>query len=143
MAEDTLEKLEDYVVGIAGLTRDSLFPVGALLVDDESRREVFDVLQKKDFVVLQDNVGDFGNLFDAVAQGKTIAISIERELSSRALNFLQGFAHGQVLAHIPGSATPRIINPIPNTTKILLVLDKALYDRAEHFNKIVSSTCRL
>lgn len=148
MTTDKLEKLEDYLNGFENLDNPVLFPIGALLIEAAGRNETLDLLKKRRFSIVQSGENfsledSIPQLFNEIAQGEKIAVSMPKGPSPRFLNFFQGFADGRISAMLPGSNAPQTINPIPSSAKILLVLDQELYDNDEYCNKVISSVCRL
>ena len=146
MSEEQKAKLNDYLQGFLDLEQSGLFPVGAILIASDDRKEVLDVILKQKLSDVSDTnenclQNNMAVLSQLIKEGKTIVIDSEQELTPMLYNLFLNFIRGTFEAEIPEKG--RISCPVPEGSKILFVLPKELFDSSAYFGRIFTSVCRL
>lgn len=144
MTTKKLEKLEDYLDGLFALSETTVYPVGAILIDEKDRKEILENLEKRGAVMFdessfQENMQRFSV---AIETGKTAAIYCEKELFPKFNTLFLSFTHGNMSIEISGQGR-KTINPVPRSSKIILVAKKEMFDNGDFWGRVVSSVCRL
>lgn len=146
MTKEQTEKLQDYLDGFMALKNTGTSPVGAILVEEDSHKQILKLLEDKLSIFDNSPESPFENnldkLFDFIKKGQAFAVNSNIELSPGLYNVFLDFTHGKLNLNIPGKGA-KTINPIPESAKVLFVLTKDLFDNSDRFGKVVSSACRL
>jgi hypothetical protein len=138
------EKLIDYVDGIKSITGPGLYPIGAILLKDNEEDEISNYLQKEGFQIFDEREFErrAGDIADALAKGEHLAFKISRNARPELDNFLTSFTHGQIWMEVPGERERRLINPVPDAAKIVLIMPADIFDESR-LVRLISSVCRL
>ncbi|MDO8676576.1 MAG: hypothetical protein Q7K16_02910 [Candidatus Azambacteria bacterium] len=147
MNQENVEKLDDYLLGFFSLEDAGNFPIGTLLIEEENRTQVIEAINNRKASILDDSSknplqDNFKEVSELIKDGKTIVINSNIGLSPKLYNLFLNFTHGSLSMEVPGEGL-KTINPVPKTSKILLIINKELFDTGERFGRIVSSVCRL
>lgn len=146
MTKEQTEKLQDYLDGFTALRNTGTSPVGVVLVEKDSHKQVLKLIEDKLFVFNNSSESPLENnldkLSDSIEKGRAFAVNSSIELSPGLYNLFLDFTHGKLNLNIPGNGT-KTINPVPESAKALFILTKDLFDNSDRFGKVVSSVCRL
>ena len=142
-----IEKLEDYVSGIRELQGQSL-PIGVIILDGskEQKQEVFEYLRNKEMEIVELNMHPdliLWKIFNSLSSGKSIALDVNGDIPIKILDELKNmhlFKRMDIM--ISGETERKILNPIPQGTFVIFILDEENYKKAM-LGEISSSFCNL
>ena len=146
MEDSQREKLEDYIIGLRDFNTASSFPMGAVLMDEADRAEVVRLIKRKKLPVLEAGQGHpdlvLGALIDILKKGKMAILNLTASLDPKLLNQLHNMANDQINAQLVGETNPAILNPIPQGSKLVLLMSKDYYENLEQ-QDMITSVCQI
>jgi hypothetical protein len=148
METTSKEKLNDYVSWFVDDLNDSLvFPIGAIIYSPQSLHIMAEELKSNGVVPLRyllDEHPDVAieKLFNFFEREKVVALFIKDEIPLKLLNAIRDIQEGKINMNLAGKAESSVLNPIPNGSKLILLVDEKNFDNLG-IEKFALSVCRM
>ena len=142
---ESKEKFIDFLDGFLSLKPPAFSPVGLIILAGDDVAEVKKIFEEKEFVRYEISSDPYlKDLATAVEKSETpVWCAINQAIPKKLENFLDDFVRGSISLNIPGESEPRVLNPVPDSAKILILMSPEAYEESVGLEKVISSVCRL
>lgn len=147
MTEDQQNKIRDFLLNMRQFHNRSVFALAAILYKESEREQVADIVEKNGLprIIIADQHEDelLAPILDRIAQGKGIVLEVVNVIPPKVFSVLSElFQQGTVNVHLSGEAEPRVINPYPQGSFVVLMMTPETYKNM-HGTFIINAVCNI
>lgn len=136
--------LLDYIGGLKEIKTTNSFPIGTIIIKEQQRAEVLELLQDEKFLILEaekDTDALLKEIFGLLENKDNFILDIKKSIPALLMLFLRGLAEGKIDI-VLSDGSRKIIDNLGQGFFVAIVLNQDLYKEA-NLENICSSFCNL
>lgn len=145
MNKHQIEKIKDYLAGMKQLKGPG-FSVGAVIINETDRAEIIELIKKNNINMIKINDSHPDIILKAMInfleKGRGAVLDITKELPPKIYNQLSNLADNRIYVRFAGETQSKILNPIPQSGFIVLLINYVYYQNIV-WGDIITSFCNL
>ncbi len=147
MTNEQQHKLQDFIFSLRQKSAPSVFPIGAIILNEVDRVEIEQELERERMRILslnsQNEYDVSANMIDTWLQGKGVVVAIHEPLSQQLRQMvIELFEANRVNIRIAGELEPRVMNPMPQGAFLILMMNEEVY-RTMEARHVITEFCNL